>query len=126
MTGANVGGWMVLEPWIAPSLFYRFLNKTQNETAADMYTFCEALGPVKGNQVLREHWRTFYNETWIQALKMRGIEILRLPIGDFTLDPYGPYIGCTDGAEDYIQWFYDICAKYDIKVLMDVHIMKDS
>ena len=31
-----------------------------------------------------------------------------------------------DGAEDYIMWFYDVCAKYNIKVLMDVHGMKDS
>ena len=28
MTGVNAGGWMVLEPWITPSLFYRFLGGT--------------------------------------------------------------------------------------------------
>jgi glucan 1,3-beta-glucosidase len=28
ITGVNLGGWMVLEPWITPSLFYRFLGKT--------------------------------------------------------------------------------------------------
>jgi len=28
MIGTNIGGWMVLEPWITPSLFYRFLGKT--------------------------------------------------------------------------------------------------
>jgi len=27
MVGTNAGGWMVLEPWITPSLFYRFLGK---------------------------------------------------------------------------------------------------
>ena len=26
MIGTNIGGWMVLEPWITPSLFYRFLD----------------------------------------------------------------------------------------------------
>ena len=25
--GVNLGGWMVLEPWITPSLFYQFLGK---------------------------------------------------------------------------------------------------
>ena len=29
MTGTNAGGWMVLEPWITPSLFYRFLGKEE-------------------------------------------------------------------------------------------------
>jgi hypothetical protein len=28
LVGTNIGGWMVLEPWITPSLFYRFLGKT--------------------------------------------------------------------------------------------------
>ena len=31
MTGTNIGGWQVLEPWITPSLFYRFLGKTHSE-----------------------------------------------------------------------------------------------
>jgi hypothetical protein len=28
ITGTNIGGWLVLEPWITPSLFYPFLGKT--------------------------------------------------------------------------------------------------
>lgn len=48
--GTNIGGWMVLEPWITPSLFYRFLDNTHSEgVGMDSYTFCEALGPVLGN-----------------------------------------------------------------------------
>lgn len=30
IVGTNIGGWMVLEPWITPSLFYRFLGKTKS------------------------------------------------------------------------------------------------
>jgi len=42
MTGVNIGGWMVLEPWITPSLFYRWLGKTKSEgIAVDSWTFCE-------------------------------------------------------------------------------------
>ena len=40
MNGVNAGGWMVLEPWITPSLFYRFLDKTQDDVGIDSYTFC--------------------------------------------------------------------------------------
>jgi len=43
MTGTNVGGWMVLEPWITPSLFYRFLDKGKDTTPAaafDSWTLC--------------------------------------------------------------------------------------
>lgn len=39
--GVNLGGWLVLEPWITPSLFMQFLGGDVNTTAFDMYTFCE-------------------------------------------------------------------------------------
>ena len=28
-TGTALGGWLVLEPWITPSLFYQFLGKSE-------------------------------------------------------------------------------------------------
>jgi glucan 1,3-beta-glucosidase len=118
---------MVLEPWITPSLFYRFLGKTHSEgVGVDSYTFCEALGPVEGNAVLRAHWDSWVTEDHIKALADRQVEVVRLPIGDWTLTPYGPYVGCTDGATEKIEWFLDTCAKYGLKVLLDVHALKDS
>jgi glucan 1,3-beta-glucosidase len=62
-TGTNIGGWMVLEPWITPSLFYRFLGKTQDEgVGMDSYTVCKTLGPAEGNKLMRAHWDSFYTE----------------------------------------------------------------
>jgi len=52
--------------------------------------------------------------------------MVRLPIGDWTLDPYGPYIGCMDGAKEKIDWFFDTCAKYGLKIWLDVHALKGS
>ena len=75
---------------------------------------------------MQEHWRTWFKDEDFKNLKMRGLEVIRLPIGDWTLNPYGPYVGCTDGADKWIDWFYDTAAKYNIKVLMDVHAMKGS
>lgn len=92
----------------------------------DSWTLCKALGPEQGNKVMRAHWDAWYNESSISDLAARGVEIIRLPVGDWTLNPYGKYIGCMDGAAEKIDWFYDMCAKYNIKVLMDVHAMKDS
>jgi len=56
----------------------------------------------------------------------REVEIIRVPIGDWTLKPYGPYIGCTDGAMEKVQWLLDTSQKYNIKVLLDVHAVKGS
>ena len=63
MIGSNIGGWMVLEPWITPSLFYRFLGKTHSEgVGMDCWTFCEALGAEEANKVMRAHWDEWLKE----------------------------------------------------------------
>jgi len=92
----------------------------------DAYTFCEALGPAEGNRVMRSHWDAWINEEHIKGLADRQVEVVRLPIGDWTVKPYGPYVGCMDGAAEKIDWFFDTCAKYGIKVLLDIHAMKGS
>jgi glucan 1,3-beta-glucosidase len=127
IVGTNIGGWMVLEPWITPSLFYRFLGNTKDQgVGMDSYTFCEALGPEEGNRVMRSHWDNWVTEAHIKGLADREVEVVRLPIGDWTTTPYGPYIGCMDGAAEKIEWFLDTAAKYGLKVLLDVHALKDS
>ena len=99
MVGTNIGGWMVLEPWITPSLFYRFLGKTHSEgVAIDSYTLCEVLGAKEGNELLKAHWDSWVTEDHIKQLADREVEIVRLPIGDWIMQPYGPYEGCYDGA----------------------------
>lgn len=126
MTGTNAGGLFVLEPWITPSLFYRFLGTGEGEAAFDSYTLCENLGPIKGNKLMRAHWDTWWTEKDFKDLSTRGVDIIRLPIGDWTLNPYGPYVGCMDGAAEQIDWFYDMASRYNMKVLLDVHAMKGS
>ena len=92
----------------------------------DSYTLCKALGPIEGNKLMKEHWDSFYTETHIKDLADRGVQMVRLPIGDWSIEPYGPYGGCMDGAAEKIDWMFDTCAKYNIKVLLDVHAWKDS
>lgn len=127
MVGTNLGGAFVLEPWITPSLFYRFLGKTKSQgVGIDSYTFCEALGPTEGNAVMKSHWDSWVTDSYMKALADRNVEIVRLPLGDWTLKPYGPYIGCMDGAAEKIDWVLDTAQKYSIKVLLDVHAVVDS
>ena len=74
LTGTNIGGWMVLEPWITPSLFYRFLGKTYDEgVAMDQWTFCETLGPEEGNRVLRSHWDNWFTYDFFIEMRQKGV-----------------------------------------------------
>lgn len=125
--GVNLGGWMVLEPWITPSLFYQFLDNDENHTAMDTYSFCRVLGPKEGNKQLRRHWETWLTEDIINELAASGaVNSLRLPVGDFMYKPYGPYIGCVDGSLEYIDQLLDWAYAAGLNVLIDIHAMRDS
>lgn len=95
--GVNLGGWLVLEPWITPSLFYQFLgadeqwgDQTAQKVGMDTYSFCEALGPEEGNRQLRRHWAAWVTEADIRTLFSLNLDTLRIPIGDWMWRPYGP------------------------------------
>mmetsp|Transcript_1390 Transcript_1390/g.3205 ORF Transcript_1390/g.3205 Transcript_1390/m.3205 type:complete len:726 (-) Transcript_1390:311-2488(-) len=126
--GVNLGGWMVLEPWITPSLFYQFLGQTnQSKIGMDTYTFCEVLGPKEANRQLRRHWETWVTEDIIEQLAKSGINSLRVPVGDYMYKPYGPYVdGCFDGALEYVDTMLDWAYANGLTVLLDIHTMKDS
>ena len=105
--GVNLGGWMVLEPWLTPSLFYQFLGRT-DAIGMDSYTFCESLGGEEANRQLRQHWETWVTEEIIEKLAQSGINSLRLPLGDYMFKPYGPYLnGCFDGSLEYVERLLD-------------------
>lgn len=131
--GTALGGWLVLEPWITPSLFYQFLGASEkfgdnapNKVGLDSFTFCTALGKEEANRQLKQHWKTWVTEEQIANLKKTGVDTLRIPVGDWMYVPYEPYIGCMDGANDELDRVLDLCRKYEINVLLDVHAMIGS
>ncbi|DAZ97649.1 TPA: hypothetical protein N0F65_003967 [Lagenidium giganteum] len=126
--GANLGGWLVLEPWITPTLFYQFLGTQEhygdlapNKTAMDSYTFCTALGKEEANRQLRIHWANWVTEDDIKEMAEAGVNSLRVPVGDWMFTPYEPYIGCTDGAVEELDRVADLAQKYGIDLLIDIH-----
>lgn len=70
---------------------------------------------------MRAHWDNWITEDVIKDLSTKGVERLRLPLGDWTINQYGPYKGCMDGAADQIDKALDWAAKYNMTVLLDVH-----
>ena len=103
LRGVNLGGWLVLEPWVTPSLFYQFEGKPPQQTAMDHYTFCSVLGPREGNRQLREHWRKWVTEGDLRALVDQGINTLRIPVGDWMWQPYSPYTGYAQASPDGVR-----------------------
>lgn len=133
LRGTSLGGWLVLEPWITPSLFYQFLGASEkwgkdakDHVAIDSLTFCTALGNKEANRQLKIHWQAWVSEKEISHLASIGVETLRIPVADWMFIPYEPFIGCWDGSVDELNRVLALCEKYKLKVLLDLHALRGS
>ena len=62
--------WLVLEPWITPSLF----DGTGNDAIIDEYTFCQYQDRSVAAGKLKEHWDSWITENdikWISGASSR-------------------------------------------------------
>lgn len=66
--GVNIGGWLVLEPWITPSMF----DATGNSAIVDEWTFCLLQNRATAQASLQNHWQTFYSESDFQQIAAAG------------------------------------------------------
>ncbi|KAJ1930077.1 hypothetical protein IWQ60_000620 [Tieghemiomyces parasiticus] len=118
--GVNLGGWLVLEPWITPSMFTQFDGKPASEQGVDEYTFCQKLGPEEARRQLTQHWDTWVTEDDIRTLASYGINHIRIPIGHWALDIANdePFVkGSFPYAVKAVHW----AKKYGMKVIIDIH-----
>lgn len=106
--GVNLGGWLVLEKWISPSLF-------EGMSAADELSFRSELGE-RAAGVLRRHRNTFIAEDDFHWLAEHGLNAIRIPVG---------YWIFYDGLE-YLDWSMEMAEKYDLDVLIDLHAAPGS
>lgn len=121
LRGVNLGGWMILQPWVTPSLFYQFEEKPPDKTAMDMHGFCKVLGTQEGNRQLREHWAKWVTEADLEALVAQGVNAVRIPVADWMWEPYEPFELCTAGSLHELQRVLRICDRIQLRVLIDLH-----
>ena len=75
--GVNIGGWLVLEPWITPSLFDQF----QDENIEDQWHFCKKLGQDACRKQLKKHWASWFTEDDVKQIAAAGLTHVRIPVG---------------------------------------------
>ncbi|RMY13095.1 hypothetical protein D0868_02202 [Hortaea werneckii] len=114
--GVNLGGWLVLEPWITPSMFHPY---SYEDGVIDEYTLCQHLGKEQCRNVLEPHWSSFFSEGDFYKIADSGFNLVRIPIGYWAYDDsYGPY---TSGAAPYLDSAISWARNAGLKVLIDLH-----
>ncbi|KAJ6119452.1 hypothetical protein N7523_003732 [Penicillium sp. IBT 18751x] len=113
--GVNLGGWLVLEPWITPSIF-----DAAGDAAVDEWSLCEIYGADQCRAVLQEHWSTFITQDDFIQIAAVGMNHVRIPVGYWALTPLegDPYV---DGQLAYLDQAVDWARAAGIKVMVDLH-----
>ncbi len=110
--GVNLGGWLLLERWMTPSLF-------TGTSATDEYSFMKTEG---AKEKLENHRKSFITEADFIWMKANGVNALRIPVGYWILKNDQPFVlACK-----YLDWAMDMAKKYSLQVIIDLHGLKGS
>ncbi|KAL8755602.1 MAG: hypothetical protein Q9184_004747 [Pyrenodesmia sp. 2 TL-2023] len=115
--GVNLGGWLVLEPWITPSIFEEW---SSSQTVVDEYTYTRTLGKSEALSRLSNHWNTWITQGDINAIAQAGLNHVRIPIGYWAVAPIDgdPYV---QGQLDFLDKAIDWARGAGLKVMIDLH-----
>ncbi len=121
LRGVNLGGWLVLEKWMSPSVFAGL-------AATDETTWCAELG-ARAQAPLREHWRRWIGRDDFLWLADRGIEAVRIPVGHWILGapyPFHPSYGSAphpfvEGGIEVLDSALRWAEEAGLRVLIDLH-----
>lgn len=105
--GVNLGGWLVLEKWLTPSVF-------DGTDAQDEYELSQT---KSGRERIRNHRKSFIREEDFRWLHEHNIALVRLPVGYWAVEESDSYVS----ARKELEWAMRMAKKYDIKVLVDLH-----
>ena len=121
LRGVNLGGWLVLEKWMTPSLFAGL--KAEDET-----TWCVELGS-EAEQRLKRHWNGFINRDDFAWLASVGINAVRIPVGYWLFGPdypYHPSFGelrypFAVGGLFVLDRAFDWAEEFGLHIVLDLH-----
>ncbi|KAJ7478039.1 glycoside hydrolase family 5 protein [Mycena galericulata] len=129
--GVNLGGWFVLEPFIAPALFEPYPSAADEW---DLTTLMRADGTLQAK--LEAHYDTFITEEDIAQIAGAGLNWVRVPIPFWAISTWSDVgtDGTSEVAEPFLEgvcWKYIVrlfgwARKYGIRVNLDLHTIPGS
>ena len=107
--GVNLGGWLVLEKWITPSVFGGY-------EAEDEYVLCKQLS-AEAESILKIHRDNFITEADFKWIAEHGLDAVRLPLGYWIFGGEKPFVGGIEYVDKAFEW----AKRYGLGILLDLH-----
>ena len=115
--GVGIGGWLVIENFIAPSVYER----TGDDRVIDEWSFGKYVPHDKAVKILRDHFDNFIKESDFEEIASLGLNHVRIPFPYWGIKTYDddPYIKLNqyDKLKEAAHW----ADKYGLKVIIELH-----
>ncbi|EFP85703.2 uncharacterized protein PGTG_11032 [Puccinia graminis f. sp. tritici CRL 75-36-700-3] len=121
--GVNLGGWLVIEPFIAPGLFDPYVQ--EQNPPSDEWELSVRLGSSLA-KTIEAHYDSFIVEEDFALIASAGLNWVRIPVGWWMIE--------TMGSEPFlagVSWKYFFRAivwarKYGLRINLDLHAVPGS
>lgn len=114
--GVNLGGWLVLERWITPSLF-------EGVDAKAEYGLCLKLGSDEAKRRITHHRETFITEEHLRQIKHLGLNSVRVPVGYWLFGGEVPFV---PGGDELLDRLFVWAGRLDLSVVLVFHAAPGS
>ncbi|TIA72090.1 hypothetical protein E3P92_02053 [Wallemia ichthyophaga] len=90
LRGVNIGGWLLMEPFITPTVF----DDTLDDQIVDEWTFGERQDTEVATQAVNDHLENFITEDDFAQIKAAGLSHVRIPVPHWAFDKkdFEPFI----------------------------------
>lgn len=120
--GVNLGGWLVLEPFLTPSFFDKY---NLSLGIVDEYTLTTYVNTTQGftaiKDLLENHYASFVTEDTFREISEAGLDHVRIPFGYWAVRVWP-----GDNFLPQVSWRYllrgiEWARKYGLRVNIDLH-----
>lgn len=116
--GVNLGGWLLLEPFLTPSFFKEY---PATSGVVDEYTLSKKWGRNRLPGDMEDHYNTFVTEQTFKEIRDAGLDHVRIPFGYWAImqldgDPYLFRVSWR-----YLLRGIEWARKYGLRVNVDLH-----
>ncbi|KAM0747523.1 glycoside hydrolase [Meredithblackwellia eburnea MCA 4105] len=129
INGVNLGGWLVLEPFIVPAMYEPFNSPTNDPNATngaiDEWTLSLALGSNLTAK-MTEHYETFITEKDFAEIAGAGLNWVRLPIPYWIIETWEGEPMLANVGWTYFLKALEWARKYGLRVNIDLHAIPGS
>ena len=137
--GVNLGGWLVLERYITPSLFaLTTCSVSKSPTSpclpllpypVDQWTLASSFPDAETYEdYMSDHWSTFVTEDDIMSIASSNLTHVRVPVGHWIMGDVSssePYAPSTSEWSHFVR-VARLCREHGLEVWIDLHTAPGS